>query len=71
MLPPHLAPIQVVIVPIYKNDEMLKKIDAKVEGIVNKLKAMGISVKYDNADNKRPDSSLQITKLKGVPVSSW
>ena len=54
VLPPHLAPIQVVIVPIYKNDEQLKQIDAKVEGIVAKLKALGISVKYDNADNKRP-----------------
>src|SRR3712207_5662676 len=54
VLPPHLAPIQVVIVPIYKNDEQLKQIDAKVEGIVARLKALGISVKYDNADNKRP-----------------
>ena len=44
VLPPHLAPIQVVIVPIYKNDEQLKQIDAKVEGIVAKLKALGISV---------------------------
>ena len=41
VLPPHLAPIQVVIVPIYKNDEMLKKIDAKVEGIVNKFEGNG------------------------------
>ena len=68
VLPPHLAPIQVVIVPIYKNDEMLKKIDAKVEGIVNKLKAMGISVKYDNADNKRPGFKFADYELKGVPV---
>ena len=67
VLPPHLAPIQVVIVPIYKNDEMLKKIDAKVEGIVKKLKAMGISVKYDNADNKRPGLNLPITNLKVYP----
>ena len=64
VLPPHLAPIQVVIVPIYKNDEMLKKIDAKVEGIVNKLKAMGISVKYDNADNKRPGFKFADYELK-------
>ena len=68
VLPPHLAPIQVVIVPIYKNDEMLKKIDAKVEGIVKKLKAMGISVKYDNADNKRPGFKFADYELKGVPV---
>ena len=68
VLPPHLAPIQVVIVPIYKNDEMLKKIDAKIEGIVKKLKAMGISVKYDNADNKRPGFKFADYELKGVPV---
>jgi prolyl-tRNA synthetase len=68
VLPPHLAPIQVVIVPIYKNDEQLKQIDAKVEGIANKLKAMGISVKYDNADNKRPGFKFADYELKGVPV---
>ncbi len=68
VLPPHLAPIQVVIVPIYKNDEQLKQIDAKVEGIVAKLKAMGISVKYDNADNKRPGFKFADYELKGVPV---
>lgn len=58
VLPPHLAPIQVVIVPIYKNAEMLAKIDEKVAGIVAKLKSMGISVKYDNADNNVRASSL-------------
>ena len=68
VLPPHLAPIQVVIVPIYKNDEQLKQIDAKVEGIVAKLKALGISVKYDNADNKRPGVKFADYELKGVPV---
>ncbi|MDR0977172.1 MAG: proline--tRNA ligase [Prevotellaceae bacterium] len=68
VLPPKLAPIQVVIVPIYKNDEMLQKIDAKVEGIVNKLRGMGISVKYDNADNKRPGFKFADYELKGVPV---
>ena len=54
VLPPKLAHIQVVIVPIYKNGEQLKAIDEKVEGIVARLRALGISVKYDNADNKRP-----------------
>ena len=54
VLPPHLAPIQVVIVPIYKNAEMLAKIDEKVAGIVQRLRAMGISVKYDNG---RPTST--------------
>lgn len=68
VLPPHLAPIQVVIVPIYKNDEQLKQIDAKVEGIVTKLREMGISVKYDNADNKRPGFKFADYELKGVPV---
>ena len=68
VLPPHLAPIQVVIVPIYKNDEQLKQIDAKVEGIVTKLRSMGISVKYDNADNKRPGFKFADYELKGVPV---
>ena len=68
VLPPKLAPIQVVIVPIYKGDEQLKQIDAKVEGIVNKLRAMGISVKYDNADNKRPGFKFADYEVKGVPV---
>ena len=68
VLPPHLAPIQVVIIPIYKNDEQLKQIDAKVAGIVTKLKALGISVKYDNADNKRPGFKFADYELKGVPV---
>lgn len=68
VLPPHLAPIQVVIVPIYKNAEMLAKIDEKVAGIVAKLKTMGISVKYDNADNKRPGFKFADYEVKGVPV---
>lgn len=68
VLPPHLAPIQVVIVPIYKNDEQLKQIDAKVEGIVAKLRELGVSVKYDNADNKRPGFKFADYELKGVPV---
>ena len=68
VLPPHLAPIQVVIVPIYKNAEMLAKIDEKVAGIVAKLKAMGISVKYDNADNKRPGFKFADYEVKGAPV---
>ncbi len=68
VLPPKLAPIQVVIVPIYKNEEQLKAIDAKVEGIASKLRSMGISVKYDNADNKRPGFKFADYELKGVPV---
>ena len=68
VLPPKLAPIQVVIVPIYKNVEQLKAIDEKVEGIVARLRALGISVKYDNADNKRPGFKFADYELKGVPV---
>lgn len=68
VLPPHLAPIQVVIVPIYKNDEQAAEINKVVEPIVAELKAMGISVKYDNADNKRPGFKFAEYELKGVPV---
>ena len=68
VLPPKLAPIQVVIVPIYKNAEQLAAIDAMVEGIAAKLRSMGISVKYDNADNKRPGFKFADYELKGVPV---
>ena len=68
VLPPKLAPIQVVIVPIYKNAEQLAAIDAKVEGIASKLRSMGVSVKYDNADNKRPGFKFADYELKGVPV---
>ena len=68
VLPPKLAPIQVVIVPIYKNAEQLKAIDEKVEVIVARLRALCISVKYDNADNKRPGFKFADYELKGVPV---
>ena len=68
VLPPKLAPIQVVIIPIYKNDEQLNAINEKVEPILAKLKAMGVSVKYDNADNKRPGFKFADYELKGVPV---
>ena len=68
VLPPRLAPIQVVIVPIFKNDEQLAAITAKVAPVVEKLKAMGISVKYDDADNKRPGFKFADYELKGVPV---
>jgi len=68
VLPPKLAPFQVVIVPIYKNEEQLSQINEKVEGIVSKLKASGINVKYDNADNKKPGWKFAEYELKGVPV---
>ncbi len=68
VLPPHLAPIQVVIVPIYKNNEQAVEIDKVINPILDELKAMGISVKYDNADNKRPGFKFAEYELKGVPV---
>ena len=68
VLPPHLAPIQVVIVPIYRSAEQLAQISEKVAGIVAKLMALGISVKYDDADNKKPGWKFAEYELKGVPV---
>lgn len=68
VLPPNLAPYQVVIVPIYRNDEQLAQINEKVDGIIAKLKSLGISVKYDNSDNKKPGWKFAEYELKGVPV---
>jgi len=68
VLPPKLAPYQVVIVPIYKTDEQLAEINAKVDVISAKLKSLGISVKYDNSDNKKPGWKFAEYELKGVPV---
>ena len=68
VLPPRLAPIQVVIVPIYKNAEQLDEITKTVEPIISELKQYGISVKFDDADNKRPGFKFAEYELKGVPV---
>jgi prolyl-tRNA synthetase len=68
VLPPKLAPIQVVIVPIYKNAEELSRISRKVDEIIPKLKTRGISVKYDDNDNKKPGWKFAEYELKGVPV---
>ncbi|HPH57178.1 MAG TPA: proline--tRNA ligase, partial [Bacteroidales bacterium] len=68
VLPPALAPFQVVIVPIYKNAEQLKEIDEKVSNIMLILKDLGISVRYDNNDNKKPGWKFSEYELKGVPV---
>jgi len=68
VLPPHLAPIQVVIVPIFKNDEQLAHISETVQPIVDNLRKLGISVKYDDADNRRPGYKFADYELKGVPV---
>lgn len=68
ILPPRIAPVQVVIVPIYKGDEQKALIDEKVHAIVANLKALGISVKYDDSDNARPGWKFAEYELKGVPV---
>ena len=68
VLPPKLAPIQVVIVPIYKNAEGLKAISERVQPIVKELLSRGISVKYDDADNKRPGFKFADYEIKGVPI---
>ena len=68
VLPPKLAPYQVVIVPIYKNMEQLSEISVKVEEIMAKLRKRGISVKYDNRDSQRPGWKFAEYELKGVPV---
>ena len=68
VLPPHLAPIQVVIIPIYKNDEQLAAISERIRPIMDQLASAGISVKYDDADNRRPGFKFADYELKGVPV---
>jgi prolyl-tRNA synthetase len=68
VMPPKIAPIQVVIVPIYKGDESKPVIDGKVAEIIKELKAMGIRVKYDDNDNARPGWKFAEYELKGVPV---
>ena len=68
VLPPKLAPIQVVIVPIYKSQEQKDEISKTVHPIVEKLREKGISVKYDDADNRRPGFKFADYELKGVPV---
>ena len=68
VLPPRLAPIQVVIVPITKGNDQLAAISERLQPIIDELKAAGISVKYDDSDNKRPGFKFADYELKGVPV---
>ncbi len=68
VLPPRLAPIQVVIVPIYRNEEDLLKITEKVSKIIDELKSLGISVKYDDDDKYKPGYKFAEYELRGVPV---
>lgn len=68
VLPPKLAPDQVVIVPIYKNEEQRAQLAEKAEQIMAELKALGIRVKFDNNDTKKPGWKFAEYELKGVPV---
>ncbi len=68
ILPPRIAPLQVVIVPIYKGEEQRALIGERVKGIIGQLKDLGIRVKYDDTDNARPGWKFAEYELKGVPV---
>jgi prolyl-tRNA synthetase len=68
VLPPKLAPIQVVIVPIYKGDQQKRMIDEKVIPLMEDFKAIGVSVKYDDDDSRRPGWKFAEYEMKGVPV---
>jgi prolyl-tRNA synthetase len=68
ILPPKIAPNQVVIVPIYKGEEQKAKIDVKAQELVKQLKALGVRVKYDDNDNARPGWKFAEYEMKGVPV---
>ncbi len=68
VLPPKLAPIQVVIIPISKNAEQLKAISDKLAPVIEKLTELDVSVKFDDSDNKRPGFKFADYELKGVPV---
>ncbi|MBQ7571345.1 MAG: proline--tRNA ligase, partial [Bacteroidaceae bacterium] len=68
VLPPRLAPTQVVIIPIGGKPEQMAAVDSAVAPVIEQLRQMGISVKYDNADNRRPGFKFADYELKGVPV---
>jgi prolyl-tRNA synthetase len=68
ILPPRIAPLQVVIVPIFKGEEQKAQIDTRVNAIISELKALGIRVKYDDSDNARPGWKFAEYEMKGVPV---
>ncbi|MGZ3917584.1 MAG: proline--tRNA ligase [Flavisolibacter sp.] len=68
VMPPKIAPLQVVIVPIYKGEDQKAQIDERVEGLMKDLKNLGIRVKYDDNDNARPGWKFAEYEMKGVPV---
>ncbi|PRP67209.1 proline--tRNA ligase [Nonlabens agnitus] len=68
VLPPNLAPNQVVIVPIYKGAEQLEELSSTVQGIMKGLRALGVTVKYDDRDTFRPGAKFAQHELQGVPL---
>jgi prolyl-tRNA synthetase len=68
VLPPRIAPLQVVIVPIYKGEEQRTELGEKADELIKGLKALGVRVKYDDNDNNRPGWKFAEYELKGVPV---
>jgi len=68
VLPPKLAPIQVVIVPIYKNEDQLLEISEYANSLINELKSLNISVKFDNDGNKKPGWKFAEYEMKGIPL---
>ena len=68
LLPPHLAPVQVVIIPIYRSAEQLAAISEKVDRIAARLRELGVRVKFDSDDTKKPGWKFAEYELKGVPV---
>ena len=68
VLPPRLAPIQVVVIPIGRGDEQMQAIANKLQPIIEQLRKVGVTVKYDDSDNKRPGFKYADYELKGVPV---
>lgn len=68
IIPPRIAPLQVVVVPIYKGEDQKQQIDDKVNALLQELKLSGIRVKYDDSDNSRPGWKFAEYEKKGVPV---
>ena len=68
VLPPRLAPIQVIVIPIGKGDEQMKAIADKLQPVIEQLRKVGVTVKYDDSDNKRPGFKYADYELKGIPV---
>ena len=68
VLPPKLAPIQVVIIPIANKPEQLAAVTERLQPVIGRLRQLGVTVKYDDADNRRPGFKFADYELKGVPV---